>query len=493
MVQLTQVMKIPKLIQLLLYLFFTHTTMGQDLYPLMIKKEGKFGFIDSTGKLIISNRFDNANEFQQGLACTKTLGKWGIIDKKGAYISKGRYEKFLYSFTEGIALFQNGDTLIYVNKKGEEVIKEKLEKDLMYGRRWSEGYHAFKRGGKWGIVDTSGQIIIPAQYDVLRDVQGGLMYVEFLPENEYYTFTDNKGNIFKTRNIDSLNNLDPCYHKMNRYDIGWMVDLKNQKVLKLPHGYNFFGYNEGWMSFTQVNGRYTYVDKQGKLFGKEYDEAYEFKDGIANIAIHTGQMEHNGVNYDTLHDKCSGEVFYADDPNNGRKQNFINLQGKLLNNELYDGTTSFRGDMAVVIKNKIYGAINKEGKYILPLKYEDLVLINSKLCKYKMKGKWGLMDRKANLITPPEFEDFDFSGNHLAFKTKGKWGIMDNGGKILIQPTLDYVLYIIDSLGIVGYVEGEIKNDIYVWDILEEFSKGTTKLKLGYLRLDSSMIWQPTN
>ena len=55
---------------------------------------GKYGYIDKTGKVVISPQFDNAHWFQEGLAkvaiggtrpgCSD--GKWGYIDRNGNYI-----------------------------------------------------------------------------------------------------------------------------------------------------------------------------------------------------------------------------------------------------------------------------------------------------------------------------------------------------------------------------------------------------------------------
>lgn len=48
------------------------------------KKNGKWGFLDRTGNIIISHKFDNESYFYKcELASAKVNGKWGFIDKLG--------------------------------------------------------------------------------------------------------------------------------------------------------------------------------------------------------------------------------------------------------------------------------------------------------------------------------------------------------------------------------------------------------------------------
>jgi hypothetical protein len=48
------------------------------LFPVM--KQGKYGFIDRTGNLVIAPRFENAGGFFAGRALVQLGGKWGYID-----------------------------------------------------------------------------------------------------------------------------------------------------------------------------------------------------------------------------------------------------------------------------------------------------------------------------------------------------------------------------------------------------------------------------
>jgi hypothetical protein len=44
---------------------------------------GKWGFIDKTGKVVILLMYDFAGIFAEGLACVELDGEYGFIDKAG--------------------------------------------------------------------------------------------------------------------------------------------------------------------------------------------------------------------------------------------------------------------------------------------------------------------------------------------------------------------------------------------------------------------------
>lgn len=65
--------------------------MAQDEY-MAVKKDGKWGFVDSKGKMVIKPQFLDAGSFSNGLAAVNIDGKWGYIDKTGKVVIEQQFD-----------------------------------------------------------------------------------------------------------------------------------------------------------------------------------------------------------------------------------------------------------------------------------------------------------------------------------------------------------------------------------------------------------------
>ena len=52
------------------------------------KEDGKWGFIDKTGAMVILPQFGYVSTFHEGLAAVAVGGKWGYIDKTGKFVNQ---------------------------------------------------------------------------------------------------------------------------------------------------------------------------------------------------------------------------------------------------------------------------------------------------------------------------------------------------------------------------------------------------------------------
>ena len=61
-----------------------------------MKKDGKWGYIDPTGKEVVPCQYDGAGSFSDGLAHVKKDGKWGLIDPNGKEAIPCEYDSAAY-------------------------------------------------------------------------------------------------------------------------------------------------------------------------------------------------------------------------------------------------------------------------------------------------------------------------------------------------------------------------------------------------------------
>lgn len=135
---------------------------SNDRIPLLIKGQWR----RATGEFVIgSTAFEDLGTYSGGYAAAKQNGKWGVIDLQNEWLLAPEHEEIMSdelgrSFGQG-AVFAEKDGAIRLYVDGQQV-GDTYEDAKPFG---SEGYAAVKRNGKWGFIDTGGELRIPCQYD----------------------------------------------------------------------------------------------------------------------------------------------------------------------------------------------------------------------------------------------------------------------------------------------------------------------------------------
>jgi hypothetical protein len=166
-------MKSKTLFAVSLMLFCTTALHAQDL-SLFRDANGKYGYKDKTGKIIIEPKYDKAFEFSEGLASIRQNGKWGYIDKSGTEIVKPQYS-YTESFHNGIAYINIGGKVDgygnvdggkwgLMNKAGKEIVPPKYDEVYRY---FIEDYTIVKLNEKYGVIDNTGKETVPPKYDMI--------------------------------------------------------------------------------------------------------------------------------------------------------------------------------------------------------------------------------------------------------------------------------------------------------------------------------------
>ena len=134
----------------------------------------KVGFIDKTGRMAVAARFDNADDFSEGLAAVSVAGQWGYINIQGAMVIEPRFSD-AGRFSMGLAVVRVGEKSGFINTSGELAIGARFDHALAF----REGLAAVEVGDRWGYINLSGRFVIPAQYYDAYSFACGLGWVRF--------------------------------------------------------------------------------------------------------------------------------------------------------------------------------------------------------------------------------------------------------------------------------------------------------------------------
>jgi hypothetical protein len=188
---------------------------AESLHP--VRVDGKWGFIDSSGDLVVDPLFDRAWPFSDGLALVQVGDRFGYVHQDGQYAVEPRFHDALF-FSEGLAPVQIGD-------------------------------------GSWGYIDTNGEFVVEPRFHLDHGIieQNGSRY-----DNGLVPTRD--GDLYGFRERDGDDHIDA------RFDNAW--------------------YFSDGLARVRVDNQWGYIDRGGDwVIEPRFERAWDFIDGIAMVQI----------------------------------------------------------------------------------------------------------------------------------------------------------------------------------------------------------------
>lgn len=414
-----------RVLLLFLFLIFAEKSLqAQQLYP--VQQNGKWGYIDQTGKVVIPPQFEEVKCFcsggwqNEGLIAAKVKGLWGYINVKGDIVIPPQFTQVL-PFSQGLALVNLGGSFsaaistkngqwLYIDKQGKSVMRVKQLGPYMpsFWMGFSEGLALFLEGGtsfnptfanaKYGFIDTSGEVVIPAQFDTAWPFKRGVALVTIKET------TKNNPNIENTI-IGLIDNTGKFLFKIKAESISY-------SILSSADGYSVIG----------VGGKNYIIDQAGRV---EFETS-----SYINSFFSEGML----AVYDA--GKCR----------------YVGRNGKVIIESFFESCMDFEGGLATVQVDKkydqetgevledVWGSINTKGEWIIQPKFKESYIFSEGLATVQINEKWGYIDRTGKINIPIQFDKAgNFSGG-LASVSLGKGidaksGYIDTKGRYVWIPT----------------------------------------------------------
>ena len=159
---------------------------SNGLAAIQFEKDGKWGYIDTTGKLSIDTIFDYGSEFNNGIAevekgeLTLQIDLAGNITDTIIEYHKPKSYKLIGSSKSG--------TLGRLSEKGDTIMQPKY---ISFGYE-QDGIIWYNQDGSYGLADIQGNILIEAKYQYLSYFSdNGLALAKV---NDKYGYIDKQGN-----------------------------------------------------------------------------------------------------------------------------------------------------------------------------------------------------------------------------------------------------------------------------------------------------------
>lgn len=246
---------------------------GQDEDPLLVVKDGRYGFVDKHGNVVLAPIYYWANSFFDGVAETYICGKFVNIDRRGRVISS-----FLPPKGEFFSAEKKGK-VGFINWKGQFTIPPIFDQVLPF----SEGLAAVEVGNKWIFIDTSGRRVFSNQFDEAYYFIDGVANVKISGVRTIINKDGkiiHRGDYYMSRPAEGL---IPIEHLDGDGKAGF---IDHNGAIVIPFIYDFvLGFSEG-LSAVGKDGKVGYIDKKGNVvIPFEFDQAEYFEKGLASARI----------------------------------------------------------------------------------------------------------------------------------------------------------------------------------------------------------------
>lgn len=117
-------------------------------------RNGRWGYKDWKGNVLIQPTYDEAFAFSEGLACVEKNGKLGYIDTKNNLVIDFKYDTAT-SFSEGLASVTLDEKSGYIDKQGNVVIDFKYE----IATQFNQDKAIVFLDGRWGVLSKDGKVL----------------------------------------------------------------------------------------------------------------------------------------------------------------------------------------------------------------------------------------------------------------------------------------------------------------------------------------------
>jgi hypothetical protein len=263
---------------------------------------------------------------------------------------------------------------------------------------------------QFGLVDLSHRILIPVEFRNVYSL-GSLRYAVENSEGKTAIFSD-EGAQITPFNIDSISSFRKDYAIVYQNRQQGLINRNGQMIVNPEYG--------------EIK-----IDEKGTVSGRQTDQWF-LLDGINQLISQCSADNIRPLTADRYAVMTAGKVQLVDN------------QLKPLHDDYFSFLGDFQNGLAVCRKSARAGAIDANGKIVIPAQYHDLAIEQTgfRACMdIGIKDRWILLDQQGKRITEKHYEYIaPFNGQYYPVKNRGFWGAMNLKGEEIIACVHDSLL-----------------------------------------------------
>jgi len=432
----------------------------------------KYGFIDTSGVLVIPYLFEDVSSFSEGLAPASLNGKYGYINRKAEIVISMQYTRTT-QFNNGYAVAYNDYNCGLINTKNDTILP--FEFVGLGGLPNNQMFISSKDFKSYGIITIDNTTILEANFTHIKKVFNKILLTK---QNAKWQVRNIKGKLLTNNLFDEINIYEK--QKLIRLKINdhyGFID-ENGKIV-IPFEYEkFLGVSDGLIA-TKKEGKWGFIDTLGnEVIAFDFDDADTFVNGYARIKVGTkyniinqegtiilpnyvnmisrmypslwlkiGRLDSFKIHSPNLTPITSLYLEFVGHPHFNRisfkkngKYGFLNTRGQVVINNEFEEASSFKHGYSYVRLNGKEGIIDTMGNVILPIIYDKRIGYRDKEGVLVKNKKFGVYSN-AQIVVPLIYEGIKGTQfGRFITKLNEKYGLVDLNNEVILPNQYDEII-----------------------------------------------------
>jgi len=234
--------------------------------PMRVLKNNKYGYVKD-GKMAVKANYDYASEFSEGLARVGKNGKYGFVDEKGKVVVPIKYVA-ASNFNYGLAVVKTVDNQSFFIDKTGKPFNGNVYQDA---KSFSEGMAAVQdQYFNYGFIDPKGEVVIPNEYTVVSWFREGIAAVGKSENGKtLYTYINKEGDkLTEDFEFEEAKDFQGGVGRVRKNGKFGLIDKFGSPITSYEFDYiSEFGEDDG-LALAKKNGYDIYLNKEGRFFAK---------------------------------------------------------------------------------------------------------------------------------------------------------------------------------------------------------------------------------
>jgi len=419
-----------------------HTTVNRYFY----EKDDLWGLLGDHGTEITPPIYDDfecgalaSNDEYGALIGVSKDQKYGIIDRTGKIIMPFLYDKFIPDW-EGFYAKQNGKYGLFLTSFKPKLSLRQLIPAIydtitvretlgIYQQTKQTQYFRVSAGGKWGLLNYNGEMMIAPKYN---DILGKATQFVIVKSADKWGLVNNHDKPLLDCTYDAIG---PYVDTQLAYD-GEVILKKDGKfgianasgkLIAAPSYDNIRPYFDKY--WVKKNGRLGMINaRTGRVIAPcEYD--------FLNLFNYDGNQTWDGFRSPYVFAGKRGQM------------GLIDTLGNIKLPVIYDHVWYSRGEYQISLHGQ-QGVLDKNLNVIVPPKYFHVSRVESKglYVIQSLDYGVGIINSQGQIVAEPIYQQCIPCGNLIIIKKDGKFGTMDLEGKMVDEIIYSNIVCMSDKI-----------------------------------------------